>query len=141
MKLSERGRDLIQEFEGLEVEAYQDGGGVWTIGIGHTKNVSKGDKITVEQALDWFADDVAWAEKAVNWLVKVRLSQNQFDSLVSLVFNIGESQFKNSTLLKVLNGGDYLGVPQEIVRWNKDNGKRVKGLLRRRLAEASQWLS
>lgn len=140
MKLSDKGREFIKEFEGFSYKAYQDVKGVWTIGYGHTHTAEKGQTITEYEADRLLAADVAWAEQAVHELVKVKLNQNQFDSLVEFVFNVGKTQFLESTLLDVLNRGDYLGVPQELVRWNKSGGKRWRGLVRRRLESALMFI-
>jgi len=139
MILSAEGRDFLQKWEGLELNSYQDVKGVWTIGYGHTKTAGPDQCITEEQAKSFFKEDVRWAEKAVEQLVTATINQRQFDMLVSLVYNIGASQFARSTLLRVLNEGKYLQVPQEITRWNKSGGARIKGLVRRRLAEATNW--
>jgi len=81
------------------------------------------------------------AEDAVNRLVKVELTQNQFDMLVSFVFNVGEGQFKRSTLLRLLNQGDYEGAANELPKWKFDNGKMIQGLLNRRLEEQKIFLA
>ncbi|MCM1957928.1 lysozyme [Acinetobacter modestus] len=132
--------DLISSFEGIRLNAYDDGVGVWTIGIGTTTypdgvKVKKGDKCTLEQAKEYFAHDLKRFEASVNNLVKVPLSQNQFDALVSLVYNIGSGNFGSSTLLKKLNVKDYQGAADQFPRWNKAKGKVLNGLVRRREAE------
>ena len=75
-------------------------------------------------------------ENYVNTLVTCDLNQNQFDAMVSWVYNLGGGNLKASTLLKVLNSGDYAGVPEQMLRWNKAGGKVLEGLTRRRQAEA-----
>lgn len=142
-KISEKGLTLIKNFEGLRLEAYLCPSGVWTIGYGHTKGVKKGHKCTKEQASHYLRADVAWAEVAVRHLVKVPLNQNQFDALVSFVFNIGTGAFAKSTLLRVLNSGNYSGVPGQIRRYNKGGSplKVLPGLVKRRDAEAKLWSS
>lgn len=139
-------QELIKKWEGLELEAYlPTPHDVWTIGWGHTKTARKGMVITQKKAQQLFNEDIAWAEAAVNRLVKVGLNQNQFDSLVSLVFNIGTPNFSKSTLLRKLNAGDYEGAAEEFPRWNKQrqNGKLVvlRGLVRRRAEEMEYFLS
>ena len=136
MKTSQYGIDLIKHFEGCELEAYQCAAGVWTIGYGHIKGVSEGMTITQEQAEQMLLDELVEYENYINELVSVDLSQNQFDALVSWVYNLGPSNLRSSTLLKVLNSGDYNGVPAQIMRWNKAGGKVLEGLTRRREAEA-----
>lgn len=145
MKISQVGIELISSFEDLKLNAYDDGVGVWTIGIGTTVypngvKVKKGDKCTLEQAKEYFAHDLKRFESSVNNLVKVPLSQNQFDALVSLTYNIGQTAFSNSTLLKKLNAKDYQGAADQFPRWNKGGGKVMKGLVRRREAERALFL-
>ena len=135
VKTSENGFNLIKQFEGLRLEPYQDGGGVWTIGYGHTGNAVNNPKISKRKAVELLHNDVAWAEKAISKLVDVPLNQNQYDALVSFVYNIGETQFRNSTLLRVLNRGDYKGAAKQLLRWEYDNGRKVLGLSKRRKIE------
>ena len=139
------GLDLIASFEGTRTKAYDDGVGIWTIGIGTTAypngtKVKKGDTCTLDQAKSYFAHDLKRFEASVNNLVKVPLSQNQFDALISLVYNIGQTAFSNSTLLKKLNAKDYQGAADQFPRWNKSGGKVLKGLVRRRDAEQALFL-
>lgn len=132
---------LIKKWEALRLEAYlPTKDDVWTIGWGHTAGVYQGMKITEAQAQKFFEDDVAWATDAVNKLVKVELSQNQFDALVSFVFNIGLGAFSKSTMLRKLNAGDYEGAASEFPRWNKQAGKVLKGLVNRRQEEMEYFL-
>lgn len=138
MKTSKDGLDFIQDVEGCKLFAYLDTGGVWTIGVGHTgPEVVKGLSCTMEQVTKWLAEDVREAEDAINRLVKVPLTQNQFDALVSFVFNVGVNAFKGSTMLQKLNGKDYVGASNQFPRWNKDNGRVITGLTKRRLLEQS----
>lgn len=136
---SERGLDLTREFEGCRLQAYQDTGLVWTIGYGHTKGVKSGDECDMKQAVQWLREDVQEAVDAVNRLVKVKINQAQFDALVDFVFNLGAGAFAKSTLLRMLNAYDYVGATAQFARWNKDNGKVVAGLTRRRAAEAKMF--
>lgn len=139
------GLKLIAQFEGCYLQAYLCPANVWTIGIGTTiypngVKVKKGDKCTLEQAHEYLAHDMIEFEKTVNDSVKVPLSQNQFDALVSLTYNIGSTAFKNSTLLKKLNAKDFTGAADQFLRWNKGGGKVLKGLVRRREAERALFL-
>ena len=136
MKTSNEGISLIQKFEGCELEAYQCSAGVWTIGYGHTKDVVEGMTITKEQAEQMLVDELHEYENYINEYVTVALSQNQFDALVSWVYNLGPANLKASTMLKVLNSGKYEDVPAQMKRWNKAGGKVLEGLIRRREAEA-----
>ena len=137
MKISDKGIDLIKHFEGCELEAYQCAAGVWTIGYGSTHGVQEGDKWSQEKAdymlIKELEDEY---EGYINDMVNVPINQCQFDALVSWVYNLGPSNLKQSTLLKVLNSGDYAGVFEQILRWNKVGGKVLEGLMRRRKAEA-----
>ena len=130
------GLALIKKFEGCELKAYQCSAGVWTIGYGHTKDVVEGMEITQEQAEQMLVDELHEYESYVNEYVTVALSQNQFDALVSWVYNLGPANLKASTMLKVLNDGKYEDVPYQMKRWNKAGGKVLDGLVRRREAEA-----
>lgn len=137
-----KNKDIIRQHEGLRLEAYLDTGGVWTIGYGHTgPEVVKGLKITLEQAEAYLSADLKTAEAGVNKYVKVLLTQNQFDALVSLTYNIGVSAFGLSTLVRLLNQGDYKGAAEQFLRWNKDNGRVIDGLTNRRRLERSLFLS
>lgn len=140
-KIDQAGIDFIKEREGLRLTAYDDGGGVWTIGWGSTKGVKQGMKITRETAEKMLKDDLVVFEGGVDALVKVPLTQNQFNVLVSFSFNVGMAAFRKSTLLKVLNQGHYDRVPNELSKWVKDNGKVVQGLVKRRALEAALFMS
>ena len=145
MKISSAGEALIKSFESCRLTAYRDGGGVLTIGWGHTGDeVVPGLTITQSQADALFDDDIARFERGVAALVTVPLTQGQFDALVSFSYNVGLDQDEDtkaeglgdSTLLRKLNAEDYAGACAEFPKWNKDNGKVVNGLIRRRKAEA-----
>tara|TARA_R100000935_G_scaffold34356_1_gene54974 strand:+ start:1737 stop:2180 length:444 start_codon:yes stop_codon:yes gene_type:complete len=136
MKISLEGIKLIKAFEGCELKAYQDAVKVWTIAYGRIKEVKEGDTCSQEQAEEWFAEELPEYESYVNDMVEVSLLQNQFDALVSWVYNLGPSNLRSSTLLKVLNSGEYKSVPEQIKRWNKAGGKVLEGLTRRRKSEA-----
>ena len=145
METSQAGVDLIKEFEGFDPQIYKDSAGHETVGYGHKLTKAEKDSgkfkngITKKEAEDLLKQDLKAAEKAVNDLVKVPLNQNQFDALVSFVFNIGRGNFARSTLLKELNKGNYHAVPSEIQRWNKAGGQVVPGLVNRRKKEAQRW--
>lgn len=140
MKISEKGLNLIKSFEGLELKAYKDSVGVLTIGWGNTgSHVKPGMIISKEQAENLLKQDVSRFERGVSELVKVQLTQNQFDSLVSFSFNLGLANLKSSTLLKKLNASDYSGAANEFLRWNRAGGVVLKGLTRRRQAEKDMF--
>ncbi len=134
------GLALIKKFEGCELKAYQCSAGVWTIGYGHTKDVVEGMEITQEQAEQMLVDELHEYESYINKYVTVALSQNQFDALVSWVYNLGPANLSASTMLKVLNSGEYEDVPAQMKRWNKAGGKVLEGLIRRREAEACLFI-
>lgn len=145
MTTSDVGVNLISGFEDTRFKAYDDSVGVWTIGTGTTVypngvKVKKGDACTAEQAKTYFKHDLAKFEKTVNESVTVPLTQNQFDALVSLTYNIGSGAFNNSTLLKKLNKGDYQGAADQFLAWKKAGGKVLPGLVRRREAERALFL-
>lgn len=136
MQISKEGLALIKKFEGFESRAYLCPAGVWTIGYGHTKDVKEGDEWSQAHAEHMLEIELEEFCEYVNKMVKVPLEQYQFDALVAWVYNLGAGNFKESTLLRVLNQGDYDDVPHQIKRWNKAGGRVLQGLVRRREAEA-----
>lgn len=135
MKLSLMGARLLAEREGVRTKAYQDTKGIWTIGIGHTgPEVRKGLIVSIEKVYSWFESDVKWAEDCVNNNVTITLTQNQFDALVSFVFNIGATAFVKSTILRKLNKNDIAGAVLEFDRWVIP--KEITG---RRMSEKKQF--
>ena len=135
MRISTNCISLIKSFEGCRLKAYKCPSGIYTIGYGHTKNVVKGQEISLQRAKELLTDDLSTFENGVNKAVSAPLTQNQFDALVSFAFNVGLGAFKSSTLLKKLNAKDYDGASKEFLRWNKSNGVVLNGLKRRRQAE------
>jgi lysozyme len=136
MQISQEGLSLIKKFEGCELEAYKCAAGVWTIGYGSTKGVNEGDTITQEGADKLLTEEMHEYEGYINDMVTVDLKQNEFDALVSWVFNLGPSNLSSSTLLNRLNNKMFDDVPNQIKRWNKAGGEVLQGLVRRREAEA-----
>ncbi len=141
MKTSDKGIALIKKFEGLELKAYRDAIGVLTIGYGHTGGVKDGQTITEAQAVALLRDDLAGFERAIERMIDVSLSQQQFDALVSFTFNVGSGALNKSTLRRKLNQGDYQGAAEEFLRWAKAGGKELPGLVKRRAAERELFLS
>ncbi len=144
MKISNIGLELVKHFEGKHLKGYLCPANVPTIGYGHTglvdgKPIKIGMIITEEKADELLRQDMNTFEKAVKSLVKVPLSQNQFDTLVSFVFNVGIGALRSSTLLKLLNKGLYNEVPAQLMRWNKGGGRVLAGLTRRRKSEGYLW--
>ncbi len=136
MHISDEGISLVKKFEGCKLEAYQCAAGVWTCGYGSTRGVQKGDIWSMEKAETMLIDELEEYGNHVEELVTIPLNQCQFDALTSWCFNLGPTNLKNSTMIQVLNQGDYEGVPYQIKRWNKVNGQVSDGLIRRREAEA-----
>ena len=134
--ISDKGIYAIKKFEGCELIAYQDAVGVWTIGYGHTKGVSEGDIISSAQSEALLLKELKEDENYVHELVEVPLHQYQFDALVSWTYNLGPTNLKSSTMLKVLNEGKYNEVPDQMRRWNRAGGKVLEGLVKRRDYEA-----
>ena len=144
MKTSPSGLELIKEFEGLRLKAYKCPAAVWTVGFGHTSAagdpvVTSGLVITKAEAEEILKCDLVQYEDAVRKLVKVVLTQSQFDALVSFTYNVGEAQFSRSTLLKRINAGRFDEVPAEFMKWIKGGGRELPGLVRRRRAEVKLW--
>lgn len=136
MQISDKGLSLIKRYEGLRLKAYLCPANVWTIGYGHTHQVKKDDEITEDIATEYLKKDVRWAQSAVDKYVKVELDQHQYDALVSFIFNCGAGAFRKSTLLGMLNEGNYSGAANQFRRWNKAKGRVLRGLTRRRADEA-----
>ncbi|QNI36925.1 lysozyme [Edaphobacter albus] len=138
---SDAGLALTKQFEGCSLEAYQDQAGVWTIGYGHTGQVKPGTACSQTQADAWRREDIAKAETCVHHLIKIPLTQGQFDALVDFVFNLGCSNLAGSTLLRCVNARQFEQAALEFLRWNHVGGVEVKGLTRRRKAEAERFQS
>jgi lysozyme len=125
----------IAVHEGYEGSAYQDIVGIWTIGFGTTESVRPNQTITPVAALQRKLTDVQKFEGALKQCVTVPLSQNEYDAYISLAYNIGSGAFCNSTLVRLLNQGQYDMACQQILRWNRAGGQVVQGLVNRRQAE------
>ena len=141
MKTSPKGIALIKEFEGLRLKAYLCPGGVWTIGYGHTTGVRPGMVITEAQAEKFLKEDLIVFEKAVN-NQNLSINQNQFDALVSLIYNIGIGNFQKSTILRKarINANDN-SIMDEFLRWVYSKGPVLPRLQRRRLREMKLYFS
>ncbi|SFL10032.1 lysozyme [Porphyromonadaceae bacterium KH3CP3RA] len=141
MKTSNRGIELIKAHEGFSSRAYLCPAGKWTIGYGHTGGVKSGDVITEAQGEALLRSDIATAERAVN-KTGLKLTQNQFDALVSFVFNVGTGNFNRSTLLKSAKvSTNDPRIRQEFSRWIYADGKIEPGLVKRRKTEADLYFS
>lgn len=141
LSVSERGLEIIKEFEGLYLSAYLDPVGVWTIGYGHTLGVYPGMTITAQEADKLLRQDVAGHVQGIYNSVRVPLNQNQFDALASFVFNLGANILSNSTLLEYINSKQWYAAAEEMKLYNKGGGMVLEGLVRRRNMEAELFLS
>lgn len=139
-KVNKAGLDLIKSFEGLELKAYQDSVGVWTIGYGHTEGVKRGDVITRVEAERIFEEDINKFAASVESLIHHAVTENQFAALVSLAFNVGIGNFTKSTLLKMVNSGHPQAAAEQFLVWNRAGGQVLNGLTRRRKAERALFL-
>lgn len=144
-EVNQAGLDLIKAAEGVRNTVYRDPVGIPTVGVGHVvlpdDNLEVGDTISDEQADQFLEQDLQTAASAVESLVTVDLTDNQFAALVSLVFNIGQGNFKGSTLLRLLNVGDMQGAANQFLKWNRSRGKVLPGLVTRRANERALFLS
>ncbi len=139
--------DIIKYYEQLRLTAYMPTpNDRWTIGWGNTKHARPGMTITEAQAEEWFKEDLAWVESTIRSTVTVPLTQNQYDALGSLIFNIGTGNFAKSTLLKKLNAKDYSGAADQFSVWNKQRNQKtgqlevLRGLTTRRAKERELFL-
>lgn len=144
MRMSAEGLATVKEFEGLRLKAYKCPAAVWTIGYGHTSAagvpiVNADLQITKDDAEEILKRDMVQYEDGVKKLVKVSITQGQFDALVDFAYNAGVGALQKSTLLKKVNAGKFDEVPAEFMKWTKGGGKELPGLVRRRRAEVKLW--
>ena len=142
--ISQPGIDAITSYEGRRLTAYPDPGtgcAPWTIGVGHILGVKQGDTCTVEESDALLRADLSDAQNAVNRLVSVALTQGQFDSLVSFVFNLGAGALRSSTLLRMLNAGNYDKAADQFLLWTHAAGRVLPGLVKRRASERILFLT
>jgi lysozyme len=155
MQMSQRGKELLAQWEGIEFKVYKDSAGLPTIGVGHllTRDELTSGKIVIcgqpvkyatgltqQHVMDLLDQDLNTFEEIVNTSVKLDLAQHQFDALVAFTFNVGGNAFKSSTLLKVLNQGRLSDVPEQLRRWVFAGGQKVVGLANRREKEIQLWM-
>jgi len=145
MKISDNGIHFIKQEEGEKLSAYFDSVGILTIGVGHTGSVSgkpitKNTRITANESTQLLLQDLDTAEQAIEKNVTVPLTQNQYDALCSLIFNIGAGAFATSTVKKKLNAGDYQGAAEAFLMW-KRAGNNPDLLLGRRQRERRLFLT
>lgn len=141
IRISESGIDKIKRHEDLRLKPYKDVAGYWTIGYGHKLLPGEWyDEISEAKAEELLRQDLQTAEDAVVRYVNVGMTQGQYDALVSFVYNVGVDAFRESTLLRKLNAGDYEGAAYEFPRWKYAGGEVVAGLVNRRNAEQDLFL-
>lgn len=141
-KISDDGIKMIANFEGKRNSKYLDAIGLPTIGIGHLIKLGEifDSVLTDQEVFDLFRKDITEYEKAVSRLVKVKINQNQFDALVSFSFNCGIGALESSTLLRVLNEGNYILASDNFLKWDKGDGRTIEGLTIRRRKERELFL-
>lgn len=136
--ISEAGLALTKQFEGLRLRAYRDSGGVWTVGYGHTgADVHAGLVVTEPEAEALLRADLATAVACVNEFVTAAIEQHHFDALMDFAFNVGCANYRRSTLLRLINAGDFTTAAAEFGKWTHVDGKQIEGLVRRRAAEVT----
>lgn len=142
-RLSRKGLTMIADFEGFRARAYKPVSTerYWTIGYGHYgPDVKPGATISRAAARRMLRNDAKSAARAVRSSVKGKMTQGEYDALVSFTFNCGAGALRESTLLKKFNAGDHKGAANELLRWNKAGGRELEGLTRRRKAERNHFL-
>lgn len=139
--LSIAGVSFIQQWEGTEQTAYLDSVGVPTICTGSTRNVFIGQKATLAECEKRLVEDTTYAGKAIARCTTAKLTQQQYDALVSFAFNVGGSAYCSSTMARKINNGDCFGAAKEFPRWSYAKGKKLRGLERRRIAEMNVFLT
>ena len=141
MKIGTKGLEMIKSYEGLRLKGYlPTPHDVPTIGYGHTKTARLGMVITEKEAEHLLKKDLVWVQNTIAANVKVPLTQNQYDALCSFIYNLGATNFRRSTLLAKLNKQNYKGAADELLRWDKQGNKVLRGLTRRRKAERGLFL-
>ena len=131
----------IKKFEGVSLSAYQDSKGVWTIGYGHTKDVKKGDRITQYQAEQFLREDLQQFEAIANKVKRIA-TQGKFDAILDFIYNCGPANFENSTLKKYIEAGKATWeIQEQFLRWVNSGGRKLGGLVTRRIWEANRFNS
>ena len=139
MKASQTLIDALKKFESCMLTAYQDAKGVWTIGYGHTAGVKKGDKVTRYQAEQFLKEDLQKFEAVANKCKNIT-TQGRFDAILDFIYNCGPTNFNNSTLKKYIEGGRKTWeIQEQFMRWVNSGGKKLGGLVTRRIWEANRF--
>jgi lysozyme len=133
--------DLIKQFEGCKLTAYQDSVGIWTIGYGSTLNVAPGQTITQEQAEQMLMEHLEPLSDHIEDMVRTPTTNNQHCALCCFAYNVGAGALERSTLLKKLQSNDIQGAADEFLKWDKAGGRVLPGLTRRREAERALFLT
>ena len=129
----------IKKFEACALNAYQDAKGVWTIGYGHTAGVKKGDKITLYQAEQFLKEDLAKFEAEANKCKRIT-TQGRYDAILDFIYNCGPTNFNNSTLKRYIEVGKATWeIQEQFLRWNMSGGRKLGGLVSRRIWEAARF--
>lgn len=140
MNTSQKGLDIIKKYEGCKLYAYRCPAGVLTIGYGHIKGVKAGQAITQAQAEQFLREDIRPLETLLNDM-RLNFKQNQFDALISWIFNLGAANFKSSTMYKkIIARADDLDITDQMVKWYNAAGRPLLGLKKRRVEEANTFL-
>lgn len=127
---------IISDFEGMKLKAYKCPAGIWTVGYGHTgSDVHEGMEISAEDATRLLYKDMLEADAAIDELVDVHLTENQRAALLSFIFNVGRNAFRSSTMLRLLNSGNYAAASLQFARWDKAGKVQLPGLVKRRAKE------
>lgn len=141
MRASKECIEAIKQFEGLRLNTYKCPAGVLTIGYGHTKGVRQNMRITEARAEEFLKEDLRAIEDDITAL-GLTLTQSQFDALVDFVFNLGIARLKSSTLLKKIRAGAPAEeIQTEFKRWIYSGKRVMQGLVKRRIWEATRWVS
>lgn len=139
MRASDTLIKAIKKFEGCAQTAYQDSAGVWTIGYGHTAGVKKGDKITLYQAEQFLREDLKKFEAVADKCKRIS-TQGRYDAILDFIYNCGPANWNNSTLKKYIECGKATWeIQEQFLRWNMAGGKKLGGLVSRRIWEASRF--
>lgn len=129
----------IKKFEGVSLSAYQDSKGVWTIGYGHTNDVKKGDRITQYQAEQFLREDLQQFEAIANKVKRIA-TQGKFDAILDFIYNCGPANFESSTLKKYIEAGKATWeIQEQFLRWVNAGGRKLGGLVTRRIWEANRF--
>ena len=141
MRASQTLIDAIKKFESCVLDAYQDSVGVWTIGYGHTDGVKKGDRITLYQAEKFLKDDLAKFEPVANKCKRIA-TQGQYDAVLDFIYNCGPKNWESSTLKRYIEGSHKTWeIQEQFLRWVNAGGKKLGGLVSRRIWEAARYNS